>query len=154
MIPAREALLEKAAGVPAPPVAVEAFWDGDTTGWFVVLTILYTEPSVSEPRCREYTLAAMRGEGGDLRLFNGHVPPWPEAVRAREVGEELSRRLGVPFFFASPDHPEEACSRWWDCEQGYPCRRCGILLLQQEDCPWRSVCYNCHLAEKREGKSG
>jgi hypothetical protein len=35
---------------PAPPVAVEAFWDGDTTGWFVVLTLIYVERTPSGPR--------------------------------------------------------------------------------------------------------
>lgn len=154
MIPTREALLEKAAGIPTPPVAVEAFWDGDTTGWCVVLTMIYVERPARELRYREFNLAAMRGTDGDLRLFNGEVPPWPEAAQAREIGEELSRRLGVPFFFASPDHPEDSCPRWWERDQAYPCGQCGIPLLQREPCPWRGVCYHCHLARDREAKSG
>jgi hypothetical protein len=41
MIPTQEAIINNAALVPAPPVAIEAFWHGDTDGWYVVLTMLY-----------------------------------------------------------------------------------------------------------------
>jgi hypothetical protein len=38
-------------------------------------------------------------------------------------------------------------------DQGYPCRRCGIPLLQRGDpCRWRGVCYYCHVDEEREKK--
>lgn len=152
MIPTQEAILDKAALVPAPPVAIEAYWDGDTSGWYVVLTMLHDAGSGAEPSCRQFDLAVMQGEGGDFRLFNGHTPPWPEAVRAREAGGALAARLGIPFFFASPDHPEDSCPRWWEQDQGYPCRRCGIPLLQHDPCPWRGICYLCNLAEEHEKK--
>ncbi len=154
MNPTREELLEKAAAVASPPVAVEACWDGDTTGWYVVLVLICAEPSAGPPAYREYHLGALRGPGGDLRLFNGGVPPWPEAARAREVGQELAGRLGVPFYFASPDRPEDDCPRWWDRDKAYPCRRCGLPLLQGAGCPWRGACYECHLAERREAAAG
>src|SRR5271156_3241809 len=102
MIPTREALLEKASQIPAPAVAIEAFWDGDTTSWFVILTMIYQEQTANGSRFREHDLAAMRGADGDLRIFNSQVPPWPEAARAKEVGQELASQLGIPFFFASP----------------------------------------------------
>jgi hypothetical protein len=150
--PTREAIMQQAEGIPAPPVAIEAFWDGDTTGWFVVLTMLYVDGSAAEHQHREYPLADLRGEGGDLRLFNGQAPPWPEAARAKDIGEELASRFAVPFYFPSPDHPEDSCPRWWEQSRGYPCRRCGIPLLQRDPCPWRGVCYFCHLAEEKEAK--
>lgn len=152
MIPTQEAIINKATLVPAPPVAIEAFWDGDTSGWYVVLTMLYAAGSAAAPPYRQFDLAVMQGEGGDFRLFNGHAPPWPEAVRAREAGRELAARLGIPFFFASPEHPEDSCPRWWEQDQGYPCRRCGIPLLQHDPCPWRGICHFCNLAEEQEKK--
>lgn len=112
-LPTREALLLKAKEAPATAVAVEAFWDGDTYGWFVVLTIIFLE-STSGGRYGEFDIAVMRSPGGDFRLFIGDVPPWPEAKLASEVGEELSRQLGIPFYFASPDQPKD-CPRWWEC---------------------------------------
>jgi hypothetical protein len=147
MLPSREQLLAKADALPERPVAIEASWDGDSSGWYVCLTaILKTESGY-----RDSHLGAMQ-DGGDLRLFNGQVPPWGEAVLAREIGEELAARFGVPFYFPSPNHPEEDCPRWWEQDQGYLCRQCGILLLQQKRCRWRGVCYYCHLEEEREKK--
>jgi hypothetical protein len=149
MIPTQKALLEKAAKCPVPPVAIEAFWEGDTSGWFVVLTLIFMEKSASGSQNNEYELAVMRGSDGDLRIFNGLVPPWPEAERAREVGQELATQLRIPFYFPSPNHPEEECPRWWEKDQGYPCRLCSIPLLQHDPCPWRGICYHCHLEEER-----
>ena len=149
MLLSREELLVKAAALPGPPVAFEALWDGDTDGWGVEIAAVLTDGE----GYRNHHLAFLRG-GGDIRLFNGQVPPWPEAKLAAAVGAELAGRFQVPFFFPSPDHPEDGCPAWVDRERGYPCRRCGILLLQRDPCPWRGVCYHCHLEEERENKKG
>jgi len=96
-LPNREELLARAAVLPEPPVAFEAYWEGDTTGWFVVLEVVLNGN-------RRHDLAVLRG-GSDYRLFVGQVPPWPEAELAKAVGAELAERYGVPFNFESPDHP-------------------------------------------------
>ena len=96
-MPSREELLARAAALPEQPVAFEASWEGDTTGWFVVLEAVLNGN-------RRHDLAALRG-GSDYRLFVGEVPPWPEAELAKSVGAELAERYGVPFIFVSPDHP-------------------------------------------------
>ena len=137
MIPTKEVLLEKAESLNIHPLAVEAFWDGDSKGWFVVLTLITSQWPWRGKKYVAHDICAMCGGSGDLRLFNGQVPPWPEAVRAKEVGEALSARFGVPFFFASPDHLEDSCPRWHERARGVPCQRCGILLLQEKSCPWR-----------------
>lgn len=148
MLPSREQLMVKAEALPQTPVAFEAFWDGDSSGWFVVLSAILRE----ESGFRDHPLCAMQ-DGGDIRLFNGQVPPWGEAVLARQVGEELAAKFGVPFYFASPSHPEDDCPRWWEQAQGAPCRCCGILLIQRHDpYPPRGVCSFCHLKEVREKK--
>lgn len=97
MLPSREELLAKAAALPEPPIAFEAYWDGDTTGWFVILCAVVSSQ-------RRYCLAFLRG--GDFRIFAGEVPPWPEAELAQAVGAELAERYGVPFEFESPDRPQ------------------------------------------------
>ena len=148
----REQLIAKADELPQKPVAVEAWWNGDTDGWFVVLVAVYAERRWFRSKYREMTLGCLRGDGGDLRLFNGEVPPWPEAWLASEVGQEIASRFGIPFYFPSPRHPEEDCPRWWDRDRGVPCRRCGIPLLQRAECRWPGVCYCCHLEEEREKK--
>lgn len=91
--PAR--LAEEIAALPGRTVAIEALWDGDTDGWFVELVVL-TDGTPAEHR-----LATIR-HGSDMRLFNGTVPPWPEAQEAETVGRALAERFDVPFRFADP----------------------------------------------------
>jgi hypothetical protein len=87
----------------ASPQAVEAFWDGDTEGWFVILSAACIVPFGDE---LDLDLGVFR-HGGDTRLFNGQAPPWSEAASAQSLGEAVSARLGIPFYFPSPVHPEE-----------------------------------------------
>jgi hypothetical protein len=100
-------LIAAVDALPARPDAIEALWDGDTTGWTVLLLAITREPR------GEHHLATIR-HGGDLRLFNGTVPPWPEAREAVETGTALAGHVGVPFFFASREVPDDAAPRWWD----------------------------------------
>jgi hypothetical protein len=129
--------------------AVEAFWDGDTEGWFVILSAACIIPLGDE---LDLDLGVFR-HGGDIRLFNGKSPFWSEAASARSVGEAVAARLGIPFYFPSPLHPEDDCPRWRERYLGVPCGRCGIPLLQNERCPWRGVCYQCHLHAQREART-
>ncbi|MEU6882196.1 hypothetical protein [Streptomyces sp. NPDC046712] len=107
------ALAARAAQLPGRAVAVEAVWDGDTFGWMVDLQLVTDDPDT------EHCLAVIR-HGGDLRLFNGTVPPWPEAQEAQSAGRALAELLGVPFHFASPDRPDDEAPRWRDTQGGAP----------------------------------
>ncbi|RYZ17312.1 MAG: hypothetical protein EOO70_02285 [Myxococcaceae bacterium] len=117
-------LIAQLPQMPAAPVAIEALWDGDTQGWFVALCVVVVTAGHHESR----VLRHFRG-GGDIRLFQGSVPPWPEAVEAAAVGEQLAANLGIPFYFPSPDHPEDECPPWWERASGMPCTRCSIPIL-------------------------
>ncbi|GAA1001760.1 hypothetical protein GCM10009555_106860 [Acrocarpospora macrocephala] len=108
-------LIEMVNAISEPVVAVEALWDGDTQGWFVKLVAIVQRPGRHHHRLDERPLALFR-RGSDLRLFNGEVPPWPEAVEAAEKGQAVARSLGVPFHFASPDTPDDGLPRWWDSQ--------------------------------------
>ncbi|WP_254507765.1 hypothetical protein [Anatilimnocola floriformis] len=124
------------------PIAFEALWDGDTTGWFVRFSAITAD-------LQTHCLTAIR-HGGDLRLFNGQVPPWPEAATATELGQEVAALFRAEFYFPSPVHPEDACPRWIERDKGQPCQRCTTLLLQPDSCPWRGVCHHCHSLEEQE----
>jgi hypothetical protein len=99
-------MLVKARAISAAVAAVEAVWDGDTQGWFVELLAIVKRPGSRHERFDEVPLAALR-HGPDIRLFNGQVPPWPEATEATEKGRALAGALGVPFYFASPVEPND-----------------------------------------------
>lgn len=134
-------ILQRLLAIVPRPVAIEALWDGDTDGWFVDLYAV-----VPAGQSYKSTHIQSCSRGGDIRLFNGQVPQWPEAREAAAVGCELAGALGIPFYFPSPEHPEDECPHWWQRGEGAPCSRCGIPLLQSDDCRWRGTCYHCHLA--------
>ena len=102
-----EVLAAKVQALPHRPAAIEAVWDGDSEGWFVLLLAITLDPRA------EHHLALVQ-HGTDLRLFNGSVPPWPETEEASTVGQALAERLGVPFHFASAEKPDDEAPRWWD----------------------------------------
>lgn len=137
-------IVARADGLPRRPVAIEAFWDGDTAGWFLVLVAILDGPGPRHSIYTEHDLAVLRGAGGDLRVFNGHVPPWPESVIAKEAGEALAKRFDVPFYFPSPDEPDDQCVRWWNRDRALACKECGKPLEQEKGCPRFGTCYPCH----------
>lgn len=140
-----DAVIAAVLALPAPPIAFEAMWGGDTQGWsLTLLAVVAADGGYAATYLHTFENA------GDIRLFNGQVPPWPEAGQARRWGPELAERFAVPFYFPSPNHPEDECPDWWEQDLGYPCRRCGIPLLQRDPCPWRGACYTCYLDEERE----
>src|SRR5689334_18070119 len=91
--------LRKLAALDWEPQVVEALWDGDTQGWFLCLTVRGA-PSETD-KSHHANLLILRGSGGDIRLFNGQVPPWPESVVIGFVGEEIGKELNIPFYFPS-----------------------------------------------------
>lgn len=107
-------LVDRLETVDAPIAAIETTWEIDTLGWHVALSAVVTRPSLLHPTFDAVWLGAYRSHEGDLRLFEGTVPPWPEALHALEDGTRLAAQLSVPFRFASPDHPDLDQPRWWD----------------------------------------
>ncbi|WP_460363614.1 hypothetical protein [Actinocorallia lasiicapitis] len=88
------------------PAAIEAVWDGDSFSWIVDLCVVGAEPGV------EHRLASIR-PGEELRRLHGDVL-LPEAKEAVRAGGLVADRLGIPFYFASPDDPEPDLPRWWE----------------------------------------
>lgn len=113
--PTTAQLIEAAAAIDGPVVAVEALWDGDTQGWFVELAAIVRRPGRHHDRFDEVTLTRIT-RGGDIRLFTGKVPPWPESAEATEQGQAVAAHLGVPFHFTSPATPDIDLPRWWDTQ--------------------------------------
>jgi hypothetical protein len=139
--------ISKAQALEPAPLAIEAFWDGDTNGWFVVLAAV-----IPDGTSFKVTDLCVLSDGGDIRLFNGAVPPWPEARRAVELGNRVASSLNIPFFFASPDHPELDSPHWWERERAYPCERCPTLLLPDKQGARQPLCSTCSTDAAREAK--
>lgn len=145
-IPTAAALIESTTRL-GRPAAFQAMWGGDTQGWMVRLEAVF--PSNTTYRAANLALFRL---GGDIRVFQGAVPPWPEARVATELGEALASHFGVPFWFPSPDEPESDCPAWWERDQAHPCEDCGKPILSHNSAHMPDeVCYHCLLArEQRE----
>ncbi|GAA3370086.1 hypothetical protein GCM10020367_15320 [Streptomyces sannanensis] len=89
-----DTLAARVGGLPRPPVAFEAVWDGDTQGWIVDLLAILADP------WEEVPLASIRG--------------LEQSDEATATGRELAARFRVPFHFASPGEPDDRAPRWWD----------------------------------------
>jgi hypothetical protein len=138
MPPTLDELIATVAALPTPPVAFEAFWDGDTNGWWLDLSAVV-------PQASGYTAILICClHGGDTRSFS---------AQAQDLGAALAACFGLPFYFPSPNNPEDDCPHWWQQDQATPCRRCGIPLLQRPDSRRRGICYFCHLEEEREQRA-
>ena len=128
------------------PEVIEALWDGDTQGWFLELTVSTSARNQAIPQKR-YTLFTLRGAGGDLRLFNGIVPAWPEAQVAAFVGEALSKQLDIPFYFPSPEAPNDDYAGWWERNEQKRCISCGKYL--RDDPFIKDRCFLCERGQAR-----
>lgn len=137
----RADILAKFESLKSPPLAIQALWDGDSEGWHIWFSAIAYDGQV-------YYLGIL--SDSDIRLSNGQAPLWPEAMAAQQLGGELAKQHGAEFYFPSPNHPEDDCPQWSERALGYPCQRCGIPLLQHDTCPWRGLCFHCHLDQKRE----
>lgn len=138
----RQQILEKVQTLPSPPIVFQCLWDGDSRGWFVCFSAITSDGQTHHLGCLL--------DAAEIQRFTGQKGMWPEAAFAQHIGEELAEQYGAQFYFPSPSYPEDDCPQWNDRDKGYPCRRCGILLLQPPNLTWRGVCFHCHLAEERE----
>lgn len=134
-------IFDVVVALPRRPAAVQALWDGDTTGWMVRIEAVHAYGLSYGTE----GIALLRGAGGDMRIINDAIPSWPEALIASEAGLLIEGRLGIPFFFPSPTEPEEDCPNWWERHLGTQCRICSKLLLQEDTLPWIGYCYRCYL---------
>ncbi len=118
----RDAIFEKVKALPPRIAAVECEWDGDSSGWFVRVMAL-EETSLNSHK--EHLLGCIGHGSGELYDFNralvGATPPYPEGRLAQEIGQEIAAKLGVPFYFASPDRPSlDESPRWAEWRASNP----------------------------------
>jgi hypothetical protein len=106
--------------LPGKHVAVQVLWDGDSDGWFVDVEVVTAGPE-QEGEFVAQRLGSLR-YGGDIRLFRGEVPPWPEAVVAQRAGKEVADALGLDFYFpelASPSRQRRQARLDGGVQRGY-----------------------------------
>ncbi|XZF14173.1 hypothetical protein ACTHGU_20535 [Chitinophagaceae bacterium MMS25-I14] len=130
------------------PKVLEALWDGDTQGWFLVFSLYYETGTFFNKKMHVVSLGTLT-LGDDIRLFDGQVLPWPEAVLAKELGEKAAKKHGLIFYFPSDTEPDDDCPAWTKRHLGIHCADCNkLIILSTSQYLPKDICSNCH--SKRE----
>ena len=141
--------VKKIDSIGGKPIVVEAQWDGDTQGWFLCMFVIVKKGIFKKTESSHYlgTISL----GGDIRLFQGTVPPYPESRVAQEIGKKLKEKYGLEFFFPSPNNPDDDCPRWTERHKAINCEDCNKLIIPTDSqyLP-KEICYNCHLVRERD----
>jgi hypothetical protein len=134
--------------VPGRHTVLEALWDGDTQGWFLILS-LYAEVGKLFWKKETSHHLGIVSFGSDIRLFNGEAPLWPEAELAKEWGQQAAEKYGLIFYFPSDKEPDDDCPSWTKRHLAIQCADCGksIIPTDSEYLP-KEICYNCHLSRR------
>ncbi|MDX1959271.1 MAG: hypothetical protein SFU98_11900, partial [Leptospiraceae bacterium] len=132
------------------PVAFEALWDGDTSGWFLDLFVVFEGDNDSEKYYSKsiYILTF----GTDMRVFQTENPFWSESTVAKLIGEEISKSFNIPFWFPSPDEATSECPHWFEQDRAVKCINCAKPFLIKSQYLSKSVCYHCQLRIERKEK--
>jgi len=130
------------------PQIIEALWDGDTQGWFLDISV---SAMVEISTRKSQILFSLRGGGGDIRVFNGQVPPWPESQVARFIGNEISKLLSIPFYFPAPEQPDDGYAGWWERNEQKRCVSCGKYLRSVTQT--HQLCSTCKRRQERANRN-
>jgi hypothetical protein len=152
-----EIALHKLTELDWKPEVVEAMWSGDTQGWFLVICVSTAESGKEGWWNGSEWLLSLRGGGGDFRLFAGSVPPWPESIIGQYVGEAISEKYGIPFYFPAPDQPCDDYADWWERDESRRCTDCGRYLTadakqynhETKSYHLKTICYLCWLRREQ-----
>ncbi|WP_375559489.1 hypothetical protein ACE193_17365 [Bernardetia sp. OM2101] len=131
------------------PVAIQALWDGDTQGWCIYMEVIID----TKNRFSKYSifhLCTMRF-ASDLRIFNGQPTPWEETIVAKKIGNLISKKYNIPFWFPASEAPDDDCPSWLQRDKGIHCADCNKLIIPTDSSYLpKDICYSCHL--RREAK--
>jgi hypothetical protein len=146
-----EYAISKIEQINQKPKVVEILWDGDTHGWFIMMFVVTETGFWKFKKQNVYHLGNISDKDGDLRLFNGVAPPWPEAILAKDIAEKLKAKYNLEIYFPSPNEPDDDCPRWIERKKGIECEDCRKLIIPttSEYLP-KNICYNCHLKRERQ----
>lgn len=129
-----EELFEKVAALTSEPLAIEALWAGEPD-WRLGLYVVAREAQASwAPRPASHVLMRLELRT-ERRFFEGSVTPWPEAQVAYQAGRAVARGWDIPFWFPSPQQPDDRCPHWWEREKAVRCEDCGKLFLPDDSPP-------------------
>ena len=144
--------LDKINSFDGIPKVIEALWDGDTTGWFLVMYVIFEKKKLLTKYTSREQIGVIR-KGSDIRLLQSKVPPYPESEIANRIGKYFHELYETEFYFPSPIHPDDDCPSYYERNRGISCADCNKLIIPTTSphLP-KDICYNCHLSRERNKK--
>lgn len=141
-----EILDEEIKKVGGKPTVLEALWDGDTQGWYLLLYIYTVSGHIFNKKETRHFLGEVSISPGMEHFTNGK---WTVAELAKNFGEKAKRKYNVTFYFPSQIDADNDCPKWTDRHLAVHCADCNKLIIPTSS-PYlpKDICYNCHL--KRE----
>jgi len=138
--------IRKAGG---KPVVLEALWDGDTNGWYLLL-YLHTVTSrffFLKDRQQHFLGEVVVPEGQQYYTEDKLTV----ALMAEELGQLAAQKYQLTFYFPSKDNEDDDCPSWTERHLGILCEDCSKLILPRES-PYlpKEVCYHCQLKRERD----
>lgn len=133
-----EILEQEIKNTKGKPRVLQALWDGDTHGWYLILSLYAENPSISNDLVWHY-LGRVETDGRQTK-----------AELAKTLGEKAIGTYGLEFYFPSPDDADDDCPDWKERHLAQACAGCGKLILKDRDTVLpREICYHCYLERER-----
>lgn len=120
------------------PVVLQALWDGDTSGWWLNLSLYAENPSISGDLVWHYL--------GRVQSYNGQS----KEELAKKLAAEAVKKYGLEFYFPSPDDADDDCPDWKERNKAIACAGCGKLIIPDPESHLpKEICYHCYLERER-----
>jgi len=112
------------------PTVLEALWDGDTEGWFLILH-LYVEKGWLLGKKEEIIYMGTLG--------------YTAAKMMNEWGSRAAEKYGLTFYFPAGDEPDDDCPGWDKRHLAIKCADCGKLIIPRDNSYLpKGICHHCN----------
>ena len=85
--------------------------------------------------------------------IDGEFKSIDKTVIISKLGDYLSKKYKVPFYFPSPDHWDDDCPNWWEQSKGIKCEDCGKIVIPSDSkYLQKNICFHCHTIRESNDK--
>lgn len=128
------------------PAVLEALWDGDTEGWYLLLYLYTKREGFFNRRQTRHLLGEVCISKGMEHFTDGK---WTVAELANSFGKKAKEKYKLTFYFPSQE-PDNDCPKWTERYLAIHCADCNKLIIPT-DSPYlpKDICYSCHLTKEQ-----
>ncbi|MCB1180072.1 MAG: hypothetical protein KDK36_21015, partial [Leptospiraceae bacterium] len=143
-------IIYKILGLKKTPIAFEALWDADKKGWFLELGIVV---EIDDHHEKNYSiLLYLLSFKNDISMYESKNRFHKESIYAKLIGEVISKKFNIPFWFPSPEEATDECPHWYEQDKAIKCGNCGKLFLHRSPYLPDDICSICFIKRERGRK--